>query len=209
MRLLLFLAVIFLVTAPTRSSTEVITDRGFLVVDRPVSSGFARGRTAKVDTIVFHSVFAEGTPDPYSVDAVLAVFKRLKVSAHYLIARDGVVYKLVSESNTSYHAGKSRMPAPDGRAKTNSFTIGIELIGGYDDRFTEAQYQGLEQLLLDIRSRHQICQLVAHGEISGDRKTDPWNFDWIRLRGWLENWGPVAHCGGALFILVSGTHCPS
>lgn len=158
------------------------------VIDRPMRTGFVRGRTEPVDTIVLHSIFAEGHIDPYATESIIAVLRRFGVSAHYLIARDGTVYRLVAETDTSYHAGQSRMPEGDGRTGVNRFSIGIELVGGYDDHYTEAQYVSLEWLLRDIKTRHPIRTVVAHGEIASERRNDPWNFDWTRMREWIQNW---------------------
>ncbi len=188
----LICATISMIVAPVvlaKSVPLLVSSEATLaVVEQPVSTGFARGRTKPVDTIVLHSVFAEGQPDPYGVDAVIRMFAQHNVSAHYLIARNGTVYRLVAEDNTSYHAGESRMLDPDGRAGVNNFSIGIELINGYDDRFTEEQYVALETLIRDIKTRHPIRHVVAHGEIASKRRSDPWNFDWVRVRGWIQDW---------------------
>ncbi len=154
------------------------------IVDRFVPFGYARAHTRVVDTIVEHSIFAPGTTEPYNVDNILAVMRRYNVSSHYIIARDGMVYRLVREEDVSYHAGVSKMPAPDGRTGVNQFSIGIELINGYDDHPTEAQYLSLQTLMRSVRLRHPIRYVVAHGEIAGDRRTDPWNLDWERIKNW-------------------------
>ncbi len=187
----LIAATICLIVAPvvpvksTPKPTSSVSS--FSIIERPVSTGFVRGRTKPVDTIVIHSVFAKGQKDPYSVSAVLETFAAYAVSAHYLIARDGTVYRLVAESDTSFHAGESKMPRPDGRLGVNDFSIGIELIGGHRASFTEAQYQSLETLVRDIRTRHSIKAIVGHGDIASGRRTDPWNFDWNRVERWVEH----------------------
>ncbi len=74
------------------------------------------------------------------------------------------------------------MPDPDGRERVNRFSIGVEIINGYNDRPTEAQYCALNALLADIRRRHNVSQVVAHGEVARERRSDPWNFDWTRIK---------------------------
>src|SRR5699024_6430186 len=49
---------------------------------------------------------------------------RRRVSAHYLIARDGTVYQLVDERARAWHAGVSRWGA---NTDLNSVSLGIEL----------------------------------------------------------------------------------
>lgn len=192
MRVLLPLcAAISMIVAPPvlaeSESTEVVSLKP-AIVDRPMRTGFVRGRALPIDTIVLHSIFAEGQVDPYAIESIISVLERFRVSAHYLIARDGTVYRLVAETDTSYHSGQSRMPEGDGRIGVNRFSVGIELVGGYTDRFTEEQYVSLEWLMRDIRTRHPIRFVVAHGEIASERRNDPWNFDWIRMRGWIHDW---------------------
>lgn len=53
---------------------------------------------------------------------------RSKVSAHYVITRDGTVHELVPPSQVAYHVGVGEMEV-DGemRSDPNDFTVGIEL----------------------------------------------------------------------------------
>jgi AmpD protein len=107
----------------------------------------------------------------------------LRVSAHFLFARDGQLTQFVSCGQRAWHAGVSRYR---GRTDCNDFSIGIELEGTDTGGFTEPQYRGLVELLsalllayprLDARS---IC---GHSDIAPGRKTDPGpGFDWQRLR---------------------------
>ena len=48
-----------------------------------------------------------------------------KVSAHYLVAEDGVVYSLVAEEMRAWHAGVASWR---GETDVNSHSIGIELV---------------------------------------------------------------------------------
>lgn len=150
----------------------------FQVEKRLVLSGFQKASGRTIDTIVLHSCYNPGLGDRYSVEAILALFSRERVSAHYLIDREGTVYQLVNEENISYHAGKTEW---QGRQAINKYSLGIELINHTEDRYTEAQYRSLELLLQDIERRHTIRFLVAHGEIAPERRSDPWNFDWSRV----------------------------
>ncbi|PNB37245.1 N-acetylmuramoyl-L-alanine amidase, partial [Pseudomonas sp. FW305-130] len=48
-----------------------------------------------------------------------------KVSAHYLIAEDGTILRMVDEEKRAWHAGKSRWR---GIEDVNSASIGIEIV---------------------------------------------------------------------------------
>jgi AmpD protein len=65
-----------------------------------------------------------------------ATIRDLKVSAHCLIDRDGRVTQYVPFDQRAWHAGQSTF---DGRERCNDFSVGIELEGGDDRDFTEAQ----------------------------------------------------------------------
>jgi N-acetyl-anhydromuramyl-L-alanine amidase AmpD len=152
------------------------------IEDRLVSVGYSARSYRMIDTVVLHSIHDPTRPDPYHIDSVLALMERHRVSAHYVIDRSGIVYRLVDERHISFHAGKSQMPDPDKRVSVNRFSVGIEIINGYADRPTENQYCALITLLGEIKRRHPIRRIVAHGEVAGERRTDPWNFDWSRIK---------------------------
>lgn len=113
-------------------------------------------------------------------------FERLRgvrVSAHFLIRRDGAAVQFVSIAKRAWHAGESVCM---GRADVNDFSIGIELEGCDEDAFEEAQYQTLDELVeLFVQACPSITRdtIFGHSEIAPDRKTDPGpNFDWRRIR---------------------------
>ncbi len=99
-----------------------------------------------------------------------AELAQLRVSAHFLIRRDGEVVQFVPCNQRAWHAGVS---AWQGRERCNDFSIGIELEGSDFVPFTAIQYQSLDQLLLAIQTRYPIAHLVGHSEIAPERKTDP------------------------------------
>lgn len=110
-----------------------------------------------------------------------------KVSAHYLIRRDGHVFQMVDESKRAWHAGVSFWR---GEADMNSASIGIELDHeGHNERgeiaaFPEAQMQALIALLDDVTARHAIDRhnILGHSDIAPGRKIDPGEaFDWAAL----------------------------
>jgi AmpD protein len=103
----------------------------------------------------------------------------LRVSAHYLIRRDGSVVEYVPPDKRAWHAGPSCWK---GRSRCNDFSIGIELEGADDVPFAEPQYESLAGLLAQLESRYGKLDVAGHSEVAPGRKTDPgpW-FDWPRL----------------------------
>ncbi|MCX7148310.1 MAG: N-acetylmuramoyl-L-alanine amidase [Rhodocyclales bacterium] len=115
-----------------------------------------------------------------------------KVSAHYLIGRDGAVMQLVDEAARAWHAGESWW---GGSTDLNSASIGIELDNTGDEAFAEPQIVALLALLDELRTRYRIpaANVLAHGDIAPSRKVDPSRlFPWQRLAAhgfglWCEN----------------------
>lgn len=153
----------------------------FSGVDRLVSFGFSETNNRKIDTIVLHSTYNALGGDPFSVSKIIDIYKSYGVAPHYLISRDGAVYRLVEEKNIAYHAGESEMP--DGRKNVNDFSIGVEIIGKDDGSPSDEQYTSLEKLLMAIKSRNKINFVLGHSDIALGRKTDPWGFEWSKIQG--------------------------
>jgi N-acetylmuramoyl-L-alanine amidase len=104
-----------------------------------------------------------------------------EVSAHYLIAEDGHVWRLVDEDRRAWHAGAG---AWRGRGDVNSRSIGIELQNDGASPFPEPQMTALERLLAGVMERHGIAPagVMAHSDMAPGRKADPGpRFDWRRL----------------------------
>ncbi len=133
-----------------------------------------------IDTIVLHSSYNAQGGDQYSVDKTIAEYEQYGVGAHYLIDRSGTIYRLIEETNIAYHAGSSKMP--DGRKNVNDFSIGIEMIATEESGYTDRQYTAVNSLIADIKSRYKIKSIVGHMDIAPGRKTDPWKFDWKKLK---------------------------
>ena len=105
----------------------------------------------------------------------------LRVSAHFLVRRDGELIQFVPCSRRAWHAGASSWR---GRDNCNDFSIGIELEGCDQLPFEDAQYVTLNRLLAELRRRYPIAAVVGHSDIAPGRKTDPGPcFDWRRLDG--------------------------
>jgi len=108
-----------------------------------------------------------------------------RVSAHYVIAEDGQILRLVAEDKRAWHAGQSYWR---GQIGVNGCSVGIEIVNpghefGYRP-FPEEQMDALTPLLADIVRRHGVApaNVVGHSDIAPARKQDPGElFDWARL----------------------------
>lgn len=115
-----------------------------------------------------------------------------KVSAHYVVAEDGTVLRLVAEDKRAWHAGKSHWRHID---DVNSASVGIEIVNpGHDfgyRPFPNEQVEAVIRLVSDIKNRHQITRgnVVGHSDIAPARKRDP---------GELFPWGKLARLRLAL-----------
>jgi N-acetylmuramoyl-L-alanine amidase len=109
--------------------------------------------------------------------------KESKVSAHYVIERNGVITRCVPEAKKAWHSGRSIL---HGESGVNDFSIGIELVGdGSRKKFTKKQLKSLRKLIINIRNRIEIPRnrIVGHCHISPKRKPlDPGGcFDWFQF----------------------------
>jgi len=108
----------------------------------------------------------------------------LKVSAHFLVRRDGRIVQFVPCLRRAWHAGESCW---QGRQRCNDFSIGIELEGSDAIPFTDAQYAALHNLTVALRKSYPILGIAGHSDIAPQRKTDPGTcFNWMRYLAGLS-----------------------
>ena len=102
-----------------------------------------------------------------------------KVSAHFLIRRDGELIQFVSCLERAWHAGVSNW---QGRERCNDFSVGIELEGSDFEVFEALQYQTLNLILAALQKAYPVQAIVGHSDIAPGRKTDPGPyFNWALL----------------------------
>jgi len=102
-----------------------------------------------------------------------------RVSAHFLVPRDGALLQFVPLGSRAWHAGASRWR---GRPRCNDFSVGIELEGTDDGPFENTQYVQLAGLIRTLCLLLPIRQIAGHSDVAPERKTDPGaQFDWPRL----------------------------
>ena len=145
-----------------------------------------------VKLIVIHAISLP--PAQFGSDDILCLFTNaldpgahpyfssisaLRVSAHFLIRRDGELIQFVSCAQRAWHAGVSCWKD---RKECNDFSLGIELEGCDEQSFEDAQYTRLANLIAHLRAQYPIEAVVGHADIAPGRKTDPGPcFDWLRL----------------------------
>ena len=151
-----------------------------------------------VDLMLIHSISLP--PGEYESDAIERLFtnrldcdahpyyeqlRRLEVSTHFVVLRDGELVQFVSCDRRAWHAGTSHWR---GRSDCNDFSIGIELEGLEGTSFAPAQYLALGRVMQEIVEAHGVVSVAGHEHVAPGRKHDPGGgFDWpllIALLGW-------------------------
>ncbi len=152
-----------------------------LLVIHNISLPPAQFKTGKVQAFFQNQL--DVTEHPY-----FAGIADLRVSAHFLIERDGEVTQFVSCLDRAWHAGVSSF---EGRETCNDFSVGIELEGTDEQPFTDAQYVALIDLTRQIQSVFPAitaARICGHSDIAPGRKTDPGPyFEWPRYKAALQD----------------------
>ncbi|MBT9584476.1 N-acetylmuramoyl-L-alanine amidase [bacterium] len=140
-----------------------------------------RSKGDTIDTVVVHATVIN------TMEATQRAFlddKIRRVSAHYVVDRDGTIVQMVDERASAWHAGVSEL---EGRPGVNDFSVGVELINLNDgkDPYPNAQVAALARIIQDLRSRWSVPdgRIVSHASIARPvgRKSDPLGFDFERL----------------------------
>ncbi|MBO9712947.1 N-acetylmuramoyl-L-alanine amidase [Sphingomonas sp.] len=154
-------------------------DSGLTIIEAP-SPNFDE-RALPVSIIVLHYTGMQ--------DAESAIHRlrdpAAKVSAHYLVAEDGTILRLVNEDKRAWHAGRSHWR---GTTDINSASVGIEIVNpghefGYRP-FPDEQIASVIPLVAEIKQRYAITRgnVVGHSDIAPARKQDPGElFPWHSL----------------------------
>lgn len=156
----------------------------------------------EVSLVVLHAISLP--PGQFGGDTIEALFTNrlapndhpffasiasLRVSAHFLIRREGECVQFVDTQRRAWHAGRSRWwDARQGekRQALNDFSLGIELEGDDATPFTKSQYTTLAQLVTWLMARSPALdptRITSHAHVAPLRKTDPGPaFDWAYFR---------------------------
>jgi N-acetylmuramoyl-L-alanine amidase len=135
-------------------------------------------RSASISAIVIHDTAGK------TAESALTWFESptSQVSSHYVIDKDGSVYRCVPDARKAWHAGESVL---HGVRDVNQYSIGIELVDDNDgDLYPAAQMLVVEELTAVLSETYQIPlnRIVGHQHISVPlgRKVDPGkDFDWF------------------------------
>lgn len=149
----------------------------------------ARPDGTAIDMIVIHDTESPGVRDARTIWNHFATPKS-RVSAHYIIGKDGEIVQCVPDELRAWHCGESYYK---GRDHLNDSAIGIELVNAQtgDDPFTNAQYHSLVRLVAYLVNEYHVPldRIVGHKDITlkPEIKKDPArNFSWSRLLGGVQ-----------------------
>ena len=108
-----------------------------------------------------------------------------RVSCHLLVSRTGAVTRLVGDQQRAWHAGLAWWR---GTNDVNSITLGVEIANRNDgEPYTEAQYSRVAEIVVHYcRQGLSLDDVVSHGAIAEDRRTDPFGWDWERFRAIVQ-----------------------
>ena len=151
---------------------------------------------AKVSLLVLHNISLP--PGIFGGGAIIDLFTNAldygahpyydglrgqRVSAHFLIRRDGELIQFVACARRAWHAGSSRWR---GRPRCNDYSVGVELEGSDSAAYESPQYLQLARLTRALRARYTLPDTAGHADVAPGRKSDPGpSFDWARYRAEL------------------------
>ena len=151
------------------------------LIELPSPNHAARPVDAVVDLLVLH--YTELALQE-SLEVLRNAQREHRVSAHYVLAEDGLVFRLVPEERVAWHAGRSHWR---GREALNATSIGIEIVNLHGDRhdYPDVQIAALIELCRMVLARHPAIEprnIVGHSDVAPRRKIDPGlRFPWARL----------------------------
>lgn len=203
------------VYASASEEIEIITrpiinwDSDINTIDMLLPNKNSKPRHTPPTHIVLHFISDayNNQKNPYEIDDVYSILEEYKLSAHYVIGRDGEIYLFTPENRVAYHAGSGELSNyPKYENKLNNYSIGIEIlaIGTKEEMipiitaerfnlidpsllgYTDPQYESLNLLIDDILNRHVFIKkdrdhIIGHDEYNPE-KTDPGSlFDWSKI----------------------------
>lgn len=105
---------------------------------------------------VFNPVQLGGRPD-------LTTASNLNVSAHFLVDRDGTIFRLLPDTTFGRHT-----------IGLNYTAIGIENIGGPDDPLTKAQLKANADLIRYLHKKLKLTYMIGHHEYYDFKGSEIW-----------------------------------
>ncbi len=152
-----------------------------LRVDSVVTPAYAIGTTnfdlRKPNFVIIHHTAQSACEETLKTFTT----SRSKVSAHYVICKDGTVHHLLNDYLRAWHAGVSKW---GNLSDINSSSIGIEIDNNGFEPFTDQQITSLLHLLDTLKKKYNIptANFIGHSDIAPGRKVDPSGyFPWKQL----------------------------
>jgi len=105
---------------------------------------------------VFNPVHLGGRPE-------LTAASNLNVSAHFLVDRDGTIFRLLPDTTFARHT-----------IGLNYTAIGIENIGGPDAPLTNAQVKANAALIRYLNKKYKLTYVIGHHEYYDFQGTEIW-----------------------------------
>lgn len=146
-----------------------------------------RSHGARVSTIVLHHDAGAS-----ALSTINYLRKPLTLASyHYLIERDGVIWKCVPGTKKAWHAGLSRGPFGE---NVNDYSIGICLSnrGTGSEPYPEAQIASALWLIDQVKLAYPSLKYITTHRLITRRKIDPAGFDFktfavgSRLKPWMD-----------------------
>ncbi len=131
----------------------------------------------KPNFVIIHHTAQTGCPVTLHTFTIVSS----KVSAHYVICKDGSVHHMLNDYLRAWQAGVAKW---GNNTDINSSSIGIELDNNGFEDFPDSQMNSLLILLDTLKNKYNIPpqNIIGHGDIAPGRKVDPsWHFSWKLL----------------------------
>ena len=143
-----------------------------LLLDSAIMPVYAVGTTnfdlRKPNFVIIHHTAQN------SCEQTLRTFtlERTKVSAHYVICKDGTIHHMLNDYLRAWQAGVSKW---GNFTDINSSSIGIELDNNGNEPFPESQITSLVKLLDTLKRNYSIptANFIGHADVAPGRKNDP------------------------------------
>jgi N-acetylmuramoyl-L-alanine amidase len=170
-----------LIGLPTIEANDTIKASPFMV-------GTTNFNLRKPNFVIIHHTAQNGCPETLKTFTNVAS----KVSAHYVICKDGTVHHMLNDYMRAWQAGVSKW---GNATDINSVSIGIEIDNNGFEPFTDAQINSLISVLNKLKKDYDIpaANFIGHGDIAPGRKVDPSAyFPWKKLADngfglWYDN----------------------
>src|SRR3990167_5349096 len=103
------------------------------IIERP-SPNFGSRKGSSITSVVLHYSISR------TAESVLSWFSlpTSQVSSHYVVDKDGTIYRCVQDEKAAWHAGGSELW---GVPNVNAYSIGIELVSMGVESYPKGQIQ--------------------------------------------------------------------